>query len=339
MNILLVDDEESTLEILCDVVTDQGHTPHPCLCAHAALDACENGYYPLVITDICMPDMNGLDLLGALKSSDRMRWSDIVICTGHGDMETAITALRRGAYDFLNKPVDSRELAALIERAAEHQALLRENKDFRERFDQKVREATHVLRKDLDTARQQLRSIAGVGDIVVESESMRRLLEDARTYHTRPESPVLIEGETGVGSNEQIEISKVIKMVLIHDIVEIDAGDVIVYDTQNRALAREKEHLAAERIFGVLPEDQKKEFIDLWNEFEERKTPESKFAAAIDRFEPILQNHLTDYYTWKTHGITHTQLHDKNQHIQDGSRIIWDVVGRIFNEAQEKGGC
>lgn len=143
----------------------------------------------------------------------------------------------------------------------------------------------------------------------------------------------------GEYSNEQIEISKVIKMVLIHDIVEIDAGDVIVYDTQNRDLAREKEHLAAERIFGILPGDQKKEFIDLWNEFEERKTPESKFAAAIDRFEPILQNHLTDYYTWKTHGITHTQLHDKNQHIQDGSRIIWDVVGRIFNEAQEKGGC
>jgi putative hydrolase of HD superfamily len=122
----------------------------------------------------------------------------------------------------------------------------------------------------------------------------------------------------GEYSNEQIEISKVIKMVLIHDIVEIDAGDVIVYDTQNRDLAREKEHLAAERIFGILPGDQKKEFIDLWNEFEERKTPESKFAAAIDRFEPILQNHLTDYYTWKTHGITHTQLHDKNQHIEDG---------------------
>jgi putative hydrolase of HD superfamily len=143
----------------------------------------------------------------------------------------------------------------------------------------------------------------------------------------------------GEYSNEQIEISKVIKMVLIHDIVEIDAGDVIVYDTQNRDLAREKEHLAAERIFGILPGDQKKEFIDLWNEFEERKTPESKFAAAIDRFEPILQNHLTDYYTWKTHGITHTQLHDKNQHIEDGSRIIWDAAERIFKEAQEKGGC
>lgn len=138
-------------------------------------------------------------------------------------------------------------------------------------------------------------------------------------------------------SNEPVDISKVIKMVLIHDIVEIDAGDTIVYDTQMRALAQEKENMAAERIFGILPEDQKKEFIELWREFEEKETPESKFAAAIDRFEPILQNYLTDYYTWKTHGITYTQLHDKNQHIQDGSRVIWDVVEQIFLEAKGKG--
>lgn len=140
----------------------------------------------------------------------------------------------------------------------------------------------------------------------------------------------------GEYSNEPIDISKVIKMVLIHDIVEIDAGDVIVYDSKMRSLAREKENIAAERIFGILPEDQKQEFIELWKEFEEKKTFESKFAAAIDRFEPILQNHLSDYYTWRTHGIAYAQLLDKNQHIQDGSKIIWDVVERIFLEAKEK---
>ena len=138
-------------------------------------------------------------------------------------------------------------------------------------------------------------------------------------------------------SNEKIDVSKVIKMVLIHDIVEIDAGDVIVYDTQMRTLAEEKENIAAERIFGILPEEQKEEFIGLWREFEEKKTPESKFAAAIDRFEPILQNQLTEYYTWKAHDITLDMLHDKNKHIQDGSKVIWDVVESIFLEAKNKG--
>lgn len=137
-------------------------------------------------------------------------------------------------------------------------------------------------------------------------------------------------------SNEKIDVSKVIKMVLIHDIVEIDAGDVIVYDTQMRELAEQRENLAAERIFGILPDDQKEEFISLWREFEEKETPESKFAAAIDRFEPILQNQLTEYYTWKAHDITLDTLYAKNNHIQDGSKVIWDVVKSIFFEAKNK---
>lgn len=141
----------------------------------------------------------------------------------------------------------------------------------------------------------------------------------------------------GEYSNEPIDTSKVVKMVLIHDIVEIDAGDTIVYDTQMRELAQINEAKAAERIFGMLPEDQKTEFIELWREFEEKKSPESKFAAAIDRFEPILQNHLTDYYTWKEHKITYTQLHNKNKHIQNGSQVIWDIVKNIIDEAKELG--
>ena len=141
----------------------------------------------------------------------------------------------------------------------------------------------------------------------------------------------------GEYSNESINISKVIKMVLIHDIVEIDAGDVIVYDTKMREQAQMKEAEAAERIFGILPEDQKQDFIDLWKEFEEKESPEAKFAAAIDRFEPILQNHLTDYETWKTHGISYDQLYDKNQHIQNGSGVIWDVVKQIITDAKETG--
>ena len=86
----------------------------------------------------------------------------------------------------------------------------------------------------------------------------------------------------------------------------------------------------------MLPDDQKEEFIDLWREFEEKETPESKFAAAIDRFEPILQNQLTEYYTWKAHDITLDMLHEKNRHIQDGSNEIWDIVKSIFLEAKKQ---
>jgi len=138
-------------------------------------------------------------------------------------------------------------------------------------------------------------------------------------------------------ANESVDVSKIIKMVLIHDIVEIDAGDIIVYDTQMRKLAEEKEKVAAEKIFGILPEDQKAEFIDLWREFEKRETPEAKFAAAIDRFEPILQNYLTDYFAWKVHDVTIGMLYDKNKHIEDGSKEIWNVVESIFSEVKSKG--
>jgi putative hydrolases of HD superfamily len=137
-------------------------------------------------------------------------------------------------------------------------------------------------------------------------------------------------------NDKHIDINKVIKMVLIHDLVEIDAGDVLVYDTVNRANAFEKEKIAAERIFGLLPDDQKDEFISLWEEFEKRESSEAKFAAAIDRFEPILQNQLTDYHTWHTNNIKFSQLYEKNNHIQDGSHTIWAVAKSIFHEAKEK---
>ncbi len=138
----------------------------------------------------------------------------------------------------------------------------------------------------------------------------------------------------GEYANEEIDVSKVIKMVLIHDIVEIDAGDTIVYDSKSRALAWEEEKKAAERIFGILPADQKEEFIALWQEFEEKKSPEAKFAAAIDRFQPILQNYLTDYYAWQAHGITYDQLYSINEHIGEGSETIWALAQKIFDEAK-----
>lgn len=138
-------------------------------------------------------------------------------------------------------------------------------------------------------------------------------------------------------ANEKIDVAKVIKMALIHDIVEIDAGDIIVYDQQNRALAQAKENAAAERIFGLLPADQRQEFISLWREFETRETPEAKFAAAIDRLEPILQNHLNDYHAWRAYGVSSDMLYASNRHVQEGSEVIWNAVQEIFADAIDKG--
>src|SRR6478735_1557553 len=96
-----------------------------------------------------------------------------------------------------------------------------------------------------------------------------------------------------------IDVLKVLKMVLIHDIVEIDAGDTFLYDTQKSHVNTDEEMIAAKRIFGLLPEEQALEFIAIWTEFEEGKTNEAKFAKAMDRFEPLLQNATNNGGTWK----------------------------------------
>ncbi|MBG0777265.1 MAG: sigma-54-dependent Fis family transcriptional regulator [Desulfovibrionaceae bacterium] len=199
MRILIVDDSENSLQGLGVVLQDLGYDPVPCRSAEEALEAAEREAFPLVITDIRMPGMDGIELLARLKADERSRLSDIVIITGHGDMETAIEALRKGAYDYLNKPINARELAAIVRRSAEHQALLRENRDWRKRFTRRVDEATEEVRRDLDRVRDQLRSATGIGSIVAQSQAMRRLVEETRLYHSNPEVPVLLEGETGTG--------------------------------------------------------------------------------------------------------------------------------------------
>jgi putative hydrolases of HD superfamily len=139
-------------------------------------------------------------------------------------------------------------------------------------------------------------------------------------------------------SNEQVDLAKVIKMVLIHDIVEIDAGDTFLYDDIGNASKARKERESAERIFGLLPSDQKEELINIWQEFESRETPESKFAAAIDRLEPLLQNYFTEGYTWKKHGIHKEQVINKNKPvIINGSSTLWEFVENLIEESTSKG--
>ncbi len=138
-------------------------------------------------------------------------------------------------------------------------------------------------------------------------------------------------------ANEPIDVLRVLKMVLIHDLVEIDAGDTYAYDTKNMADQHEREARAAERIFGLLPADQAAEFRAIWDEFEARTTPEAKFAAACDRFHPMLLNCLTGGETWKKHGVTHDKVVARNQHARDGSVPLWRYAEQMLAEAKTKG--
>jgi putative hydrolase of HD superfamily len=137
-------------------------------------------------------------------------------------------------------------------------------------------------------------------------------------------------------SNFSVNIEKVIYMLLIHDIVEIDAGDTFLY-SKNRNETHNKETKAAERIFGLLDNNQKEYFMDLWNEFEERKTNEAKFAAVFDRLEPLMQNYISEGYTWKKHNIKYEMVIEKNIHINEASEEIWNFVLKLLENAVEKG--
>ena len=139
-------------------------------------------------------------------------------------------------------------------------------------------------------------------------------------------------------SNHQpLDVLRILKMVLIHDLVEIDAGDTFAYDVKNMADQHEREAKAATRIFGLLPPDQTAEFRALWDEFEAQQTPEAKFAMACDRFHPMLLNCLTDGHAWQKHGVTQDRVLARNTPVAAGSLAIWEYAVRMIDDAVGKG--
>ena len=134
-----------------------------------------------------------------------------------------------------------------------------------------------------------------------------------------------------------IDVLKVVKMVLIHDIVEIDAGDTFIYDTTKSHSNTDNELMAAKRIFGLLPGEQVDEFIAIWEEFEAGETNEAKFAKSMDRLEPLLQNTSNDGGTWKEFDVDYQQVYEKKKVIQDGSTSLWKYAENLINESVEKG--
>lgn len=138
-------------------------------------------------------------------------------------------------------------------------------------------------------------------------------------------------------SDKPIDVLKVLKMVLIHDIVEIDAGDTFIYDTVKNHSNTDEELIAAKRIFGLLPKEQADEFIAIWEEFEQGKTDEAKFAKSMDRLEPLLQNTSNNGGTWKEFNVPYQKVYDKKKAIKDGSTTIWNYAENLINESVDKG--
>ncbi|MEX1031122.1 MAG: HD domain-containing protein [Paenibacillaceae bacterium] len=138
-------------------------------------------------------------------------------------------------------------------------------------------------------------------------------------------------------NESDLNVMRVIRMVLIHDIVEIDAGDTFAYDIAGQADKAEREQAAAFRIFGMLPEDQQEEISQLWEEFEDRETSEALFANALDRLHPLLHNYYTEGTAWKEHGITSSQVLERNAHIAEGSEILWEFAEELIRLSVAKG--
>ena len=138
-------------------------------------------------------------------------------------------------------------------------------------------------------------------------------------------------------SDTPIDVLKVLKMVLIHDIVEIDAGDIFMYDTEKSHTNTENERMAAIRIFGLLPTEQGDELIAIWEEFETGVTNEAKFAKSMDRFEPLLQNVSNNGGTWKEFDVDFSKVVEKKKVIKEGSSTLWKYAENLLNESVDKG--
>ncbi len=134
-------------------------------------------------------------------------------------------------------------------------------------------------------------------------------------------------------ANQKVDISKVMLMCLIHDIVEIDAGDTYAYDSLGLQSQKARENAAKQRIFSILPNDQAEEFIALFDEFEAYETPEAKFAHAIDNFQPLIINRENNENDWRKHGVTKAQIYQRHGKTRFGSKKLYELTDHIIQEA------
>ena len=138
-------------------------------------------------------------------------------------------------------------------------------------------------------------------------------------------------------SNEPVDVLRVIMMCLIHDVVEIDAGDTYAYDEEGLKTQQAREDAAKERIYSLLPPDQKQKLIAIFDEFEENRTPEAKFAHAMDNFQPLLLNHSNDGGDWQEHQVNEKQVYARQSKTREGSEVLYELTDRILQENISKG--
>lgn len=162
--------------------------------------------------------------------------------------------------------------------------------------------------------------------------SDRRENDAEHSWHLAMMAIVLLEH-----ANKDIDLLKVLKMVLIHDIVEIDAGDTFIYSTTKDHNNTNEELVAAKRIFGMLPKEQANDLIAIWEEFEAGETDEATFAKAMDRFEPLLQNASNSGGTWVEFDVPYHKVYDKKSEIKDGSESIWSYAESLIDDGVGKG--
>lgn len=157
------------------------------------------------------------------------------------------------------------------------------------------------------------------------SDGIRKENDAEHAWHMAVMALVL-----GEYSNDKIDLLKTISMILIHDIVEIDAGDTYAYDEQRKKSQKSREIAAADRIFALLPEDQQKKFRLLWEEFEAAETPEAKFARAMDNVQPIMLNNATKGKSWEERNVHLSQILKRNQITPEGSQTLWNYISENF---------
>jgi putative hydrolase of HD superfamily len=163
-------------------------------------------------------------------------------------------------------------------------------------------------------------------------DGSRRENDAEHSWHLAVMALLLAEHAAG-----DVDPARVVRMVLIHDLVEIDAGDTFCYDEEGAKDKAEREQAAADRIFAMLPDDQAADFRALWDEFEARETPDAKFAASLDRLQPLLHNYHTQGAAWRRHGIVRSQVVSRNRHIAEGAPALWEYARRLIDDAVAKG--
>jgi len=201
-----------------------------------------------------------------------------------------------------------------------------------ERFD------TELQPGELDRFKQQIEFILEVDKLkhvlrqTILMDKSRRENSAEHSWHIALTVMLLSE----YARDRDIDFFRVTKILLVHDLIEIDAGDTYCYDDQGRKDQAAREQLAADRIFNILPPDQARTFRNLWDEFEERKTPESRFANALDRVQPFLHNYFTRGQTWQENDIKSLQVKARMQPVDDGAPVLWKYVNALIDDAVRK---